>query len=216
MRRMRLRKKRHWRLFFLTALLLTAVVALWLRISPVIEELAVAEVADEASNQISEAITAQMELDDISYESIISLEKDGDGKLLALRTDMNEINHLRNETLQIINERFSSCNASELGIPLGNVIFPALFSGKGPMLPIRVLTIRNADAEFTSHFQEAGINQTLHQITLNVALDITMLSPAGTETFRVESGVVVAETVLIGQVPNTLVTTHNQKTEMEH
>ena len=208
MRQLRLRKQLRWRFMLIAILCLGAVVAIWLRVSPVVEELAAAEVANEASDQIAEAITAQMELDDISYASIVRLEKDGEGKLLALRTDMNELNHLRNETLHIINERIMDCDTSELGIPLGNVLFPAVFSGKGPRLPVRVLTIRNADAEFTSHLQEAGINQTLHQITLNVALDITMLSPAGTETFRVESGVVVAETVLIGQVPSTLVTTH--------
>lgn len=201
---MRRRKKHRYRWIFLPLCATAALFALWLRLAPAVEELAAAQVADEASDEIAEAITAQMALENISYGAIVTLEKDGEGRLIALRTDMRELNRLRNEILNTVNVRILSGDSSELGVPLGNVLFPALLSGKGPQLPVRVLTIRNADAEYASSFQEAGINQTLHRITLCVALDITMLTPAGTETLRVESDVVVAETVLIGQVPGTI------------
>ena len=93
------------------------------------------------------------------------------------------------------------------------MLLPALFSGKGPRLPVRVLTVSNCDAEFSSSFQEAGINQTLHRITMQVAMNITLLTPAGTQTVCVDSGVVVAETILIGQVPDTLIRPEKEGTE---
>ena len=206
------RKRRRIILLLAAFAVLSALIALWLRLAPEVEALACAQVADEASDVIAEAITEQMERNDITYGSIVTLEKDGAGGLLALRTDMGELNRLRNETLRIVNERITGDAQSELGIPLGSVLLPALFSGRGPVLPVRVLTIRNADAEFTSSFEEAGINQTLHRITLNVALDVTMLTPAGTKRLRVESSVAVAETVLLGQVPETMIET-NRKVE---
>jgi len=204
---MKRRKRRHLSLSLLPLMLLALAVMLWLRLAPAIEELAASQVINEASDLIADAITAQMAKDDISYESIVRLEQDGEGKLLALRTDMNELNRLRNETLRILNNEIEEAGFSELGIPLGSIVLPTLFSGQGPELPVRVLTVRDADAEFSSRFQEAGVNQTLHQITLDVALNITILTPAGTETLRVDSGVVVAETILMGQVPNTLINT---------
>lgn len=206
------RKRRRIILLLAAFAVISALIALWLRLAPELEVLAAAQVADEASDVIAEAITEQMERNDITYGSIVTLEKDGAGGLLALRTDMGELNRLRNETLRIVNERITGDAQSELGIPLGSVLLPALFSGRGPVLPVRVLTIRNADAEFTSSFEEAGINQTLHRITLNVALDVTMLTPAGTKRLRVESSVAVAETVLLGQVPETMIET-NRKVE---
>lgn len=206
------RKRRRIILLLAAFAVISALIALWLRLAPELEALAAAQVADEASDVIAEAITEQMERNDITYGSIVTLEKDGAGGLLALRTDMGELNRLRNETLRIVNERITGDAQSELGIPLGSVLLPALFSGRGPVLPVRVLTIRNADAEFTSSFEEAGINQTLHRITLNVALDVTMLTPAGTKRLRVESSVAVAETVLLGQVPETMIET-NRKVE---
>lgn len=209
---MKRRRFRRARLFLILVLPLLLAALVWLRLAPEVEELAAAQVADEASDEIAEAITEQMEQNDITYGSVVTLEKDGEGKLLALRTDMNTLNRLRNETLRRINDRIAAEDQSALGIPLGSVFLPALFSGRGPRLPVRVLTIRNADAEYSGSFQEAGINQTLHRITLHVALDVTMLSPAGTKNLRVESEVVVAETVLVGQVPGTMIET-NRKVE---
>ncbi len=202
---MKQRKKQRIGLLLLLLCLLAAAAVLWLRLVPTIEELAASQVINEASDLIAEAITAQMEADDISYESIVLLEKDAEGKPLALRTNMQELNRLRNETLHILNGWIAENSFSELGIPLGSILLPSLFSGHGPELPVRILTVRDADAEFSSRFQEAGVNQTLHQITLQVALNLTILTPAGTENLRVDSGVVVAETILIGQVPSTLI-----------
>ena len=206
-----MRRRRLWLLLPLLAL--AALIAAWLRLEPAIEDMAAAQVADEASDLIAEAITAQMERDDISYGSVVALEKDAQGRLLALRTDMNQLNRLRNETLEIINRRITQSGESELGVPLGSVLLPALFSGKGPRLPVRVLTVSNCDAEFSSSFQEAGINQTLHRITMQVTMNITLLTPAGTQTVCVDSVVVVAETILIGQIPDTLIRPEKEGTE---
>ena len=206
-------RKRKLRWLLPPALLLALLTAAWLRLEPAIEDMAAARVADEASDLIAEAITAQMERDGVCYDSVVALEKDAQGRLLALRTDMNRLNRLRNETLSIINERLTGGDESELGVPLGSVFLPALLSGKGPRLPVRVLTVSNCDAEFYSRFREAGINQTLHRITMQVAMNITLLTPAGTQQVKVDSGVVVAETILIGQVPQTLIRPQKEGTE---
>ena len=80
---------------------------------------------------------------------------------------------------------------------------PELFSGKGPAIPVRILSIRNSDASFTSTFTEAGINQTLQQLLMNVSVDITVLVLGKADSFTVTSQVVVAETIIVGQVPDT-------------
>ena len=202
-------KKRLW--LALPLLTLLALALAWLRLAPAIEDLAAAQVTDEASDLIAEAITAQMELEDISYDRLIMLEKDAKGQILALRTDMNQLNRLRNETLDIINRRILDEGETELGVPLGSVLLPSLLSGKGPRLPVRVLTVSNSDAEFQSSFQAAGINQTMHRITMQVVMNVTLLTPAGTRALRVDSGVVVAETILIGQVPSTVIQTEGKE-----
>ena len=92
-------------------------------------------------------------------------------------------------------------------MPMGSLILPELFSGKGPAIPVRILSIRNSDASFNSGFSEAGINQTLHQLSMDVSVDVTVLVLGSTVSFTVNSQVVVAETIIVGDVPNTFLQT---------
>ena len=94
-----------------------------------------------------------------------------------------------------------------IAIPLGSLVFPEFFSGKGPLIPVHILSIRNSDAVFSSAFSHAGINQTMHTLTMEVSVDVAVLVLAETSSFTVTSEVVVAETVIVGEVPNTFLQT---------
>ncbi len=75
------------------------------------------------------------------------------------------------------------------------------------MIPVHILAIRNSDATFSSNFLQAGINQTLHQLVMEVSVDAAVLVLGETSTFQVSSQIVVAETVIVGEVPNTFIQT---------
>ena len=72
---------------------------------------------------------------------------------------------------------------------------------------MRILSIRNSDASFASDFTQAGINQTLHQLTMEVSVDVAVLVLAEINSFTVTSQVVVAQTVIVGDVPGTFLQT---------
>ena len=72
---------------------------------------------------------------------------------------------------------------------------------------MKILSIRNSDASFSSNFTQAGINQTLHQLNMSVSVDVTVLVLGQTTEFTVSSQVVVAETIIVGQVPDTFLQT---------
>ena len=69
---------------------------------------------------------------------------------------------------------------------------------------MQIIAIRNSDGAFQSNFTEAGINQTLHQLTMNVSVEVAVLVLGKAESFTVSSQVVVAETIIVGHVPDTL------------
>ena len=92
-------------------------------------------------------------------------------------------------------------DSDHLGIPLGSFILPELFAGKGPTIPIQILTIRNSEAVFSSDFSQAGINQTLQRLNMQVSIDVSVLILGKVSDFTITSQVVVAETVIVGQVP---------------
>lgn len=204
---MRWRRRSRKKLFLLTAAAVMIVAAVWMtgRMQPLVRELAKAKVENRGQNVINAAIELQLEHGQIDYGNIIFLEKDVDGNVTALKTNIAEVNRLKTQTLAMTDTMLLDMDVDEVGLPLGSVIFPTFFSGSGPKLPVKVLSISNSDADFRNVFSEAGINQTAHQIMMDVVIDMTILTPVGTDTVRVTSSVVVAETVIVGHVPESYV-----------
>lgn len=192
-------------LILLAALIL--LLALRIQYRDSILELAQTQVKNATSDLTNDAIARQMAEGDIRYDRLVYFEKDLEGSITALKTNMGEINRLKTDILNTINDEILALDSSHLGIPLGSIFLPEFLSGKGPAIPVRILTIRNCDASFTSDFSEAGINQTLHRLNMVVSVDVSVLVLGRTESFSVSSPVVIAETVLIGDVPQTFLQT---------
>lgn len=171
------------------------------RLAPVVEQLAASRVVYLAGTVINDAINEQIALGDTEYDDLIHLEKDDTGKVTALKTNMAAINKLKTDVTALVLKRISSMDSSELSIPLGNIIDGELFSGRGPEIPIIVVPVGTAEADFSTALLTAGINQTRHQILVTVSADITVLLPGYETSTRVSSQVVVAETVIVGDVP---------------
>ena len=169
----------------------------------VIRGLAETQVRNTTSDLINDAIDQQIENNNIQYDRMVYFEKDLDGRITALKTNMSEVNRLKTDILNLINDEILAVDTADLGVPLGSLILPELFSGKGPEIPVKILSIRNSDASFTSSFSEAGINQTLQQINMLVSVDVAVLVLGQTNYFTVTSKVVVAETIIVGGVPET-------------
>jgi sporulation protein YunB len=117
---------------------------------------------------------------------------------------MSEINRLKTDILNIINDEILAMDTTDLGIPVGSLILPEFWSGRGPHIPVQILSISNSEASFESYFTEAGINQTLQKLIMNISVDVSILVLGRTESFTVASQVVVAETIIVGEVPDTL------------
>ena len=169
-----------------------------------IRDLAETQVKNSTSDLINDAIDKQIENGNIQYDRIVYFEKDLNGRITALKTNMSEVNRLKTAILNLINDEILALDTSDLGVPMGSLILPEFLSGRGPSIPVQILSIRNSDGSFESHFSEAGINQTLHQLTMQVSVDVTVLVLGRTNSFTISSQVVVAETIIVGQVPETL------------
>ena len=197
-------------LYFLLAAFLTVSLGFLMlrsRYRDVIRDLAETQVKNTTSDLTNDAIAKQIDEGIIQYDRIVYFEKDLDGRITALKTNMSEVNRLKTDILNLINDEILALDTSDIGIPLGSLFLPELFSGKGPSIPVRILSIRNSDASFASSFSQAGINQTLHQLTMVVSVDVAVLVLGQTSSFTVNSEVVVAETVIVGDVPSTFLQT---------
>lgn len=204
--------RRVWiRLFRFVILLIVVLAAVFLffrsKYHATVRSLAETQVKNTTSDLINDAIDKQIEDGNIQYDRIVYFEKDLNGRITALKTNMSEVNRLKTDILNLINDEILALDTSDLGIPIGSLFLPEFLAGKGPSIPVHIISIRNSDAAFSSNFTEAGINQTLHQLTMEVSVDVAILVLGQTNNFTVTSQVVVAETIIVGQVPDTLLQT---------
>ena len=168
----------------------------------VITALAQTQVKNATSDLINDAIDRQISNGTIQYDRMVYFEKDLEGKITALKTNMSEVNRLKTDLLNLINDEILAMDSDHLGIPLGSLILPEVFAGKGPAIPVQILTIRNSEAAFFSEFSQAGINQTLQKLNMQVSVDVAVLVLGKVDDFTISSQVVIAETVIVGQVPD--------------
>ena len=174
---------------------------------PLLRELAETQIKNATSDLTNDALTEQLSRDSVAYDRIVYFEKDLNGRITAMKTNILEVNRMKTEILDLMNQEILSWDTAKIGIPIGSLFFPELFAGKGFCIPVHVLSIRNSDATFESRFQQAGINQTLHRLVMEVHVDASILVLGQTESFSITSEVVVAETVIVGEVPGTFLNT---------
>lgn len=199
---MRIIRRILWLLIFLSVIVIVCFFLFLGKYHEVIGSLAQTQVKNATSDLINDAIDRQISNGTIQYDRMVYFEKDLDGKITALKTNMSEVNRLKTDLLNLINDEILAMDADHLGIPLGNLILPEFFAGKGPSVPVQILTIRNSEADFFSEFSQAGINQTLQKLNMQVSVDVTVLVLGAVDNFTISSQVVIAETVIVGQVPD--------------
>lgn len=139
----------------------------------------------------------------MAYADLVTVERDESGKVSLVAVDSVKLNSLRTQILEQVLEQVEGLDAQELGVPLGSLTGFATASDWGPVLPVGVLTAAVPKAEFSNQFTAQGINQTLHQIMLDVTVELTLLIPGGRTETSVTAQVCVAETLLVGEVPQT-------------
>ena len=190
--------------FLLLALLLGLVLYLHFGWLPTVRELVSMEVDNETSNLINEAVDAYLDQGQIRYEDLVQLERAADGSVAAARMDLAAANRMKSVILRELDQRVPGRIREKVEIPLGNVLLPALLSGHGGSLPVRVVSLRSTNAELESSFTQAGINQSLHCLALRVEGELLLLSPAGLMSRRVSASVPIAQTILLGEVPGAM------------
>ncbi len=168
-------------------------------------------VAAVAQNQVQNTVTALLEhtvVDDlarrgVSYADLVTIQRDEAGTITALTTDMAALNLLRGELSGEVLGALETVDVSQVSIPLGSLLDTELLWARGPAIRARAIWTGALTAEFDSDFTAAGVNQTRHRIWLELAVPVTVLLPGGGLEVPVHTRLCVAETVIVGQVPDT-------------
>lgn len=164
--------------------------------------LAITTVSGSVNRQVAAAVNNALENGDIQYDTLISFEKDNTGKITALQSNIAEFNRLQSFITEDVLYRLSQTGETTLSIPLGTLSGSALLAGRGPRFSVKMQTLGSCTARFENLFTDAGINQTTHRILLYVDVSVSIMLPGFKTSTKVSNAYSVAETVIVGAVPD--------------
>lgn len=201
------RLRRGLPLWVLTWLVAAAVMCATVRLTecalrPVLAAAARYQVRSQVTAAVEQWAARDLQERGVDYSDFVTITRNEAGEITALSADMARLNLLRAELSAHLLERLEDSQL-ELTVPVGSLLPFEPTWARGPELHLRALALGTASAEFESEFTSAGINQTRHRLWLELSVPVTVLLPGGGEELTVDSRLCVAETVIVGQVPQT-------------
>ena len=151
---------------------------------------------------VNDTINRTLSGRDYGYDYFVTIDRDESGAVTAIKANMARINALSSELLSDIVEAADKGELS-LSIPIGNILGSSLLLGKGPDIPVDITLLTSSRVDFKNEISAAGINQTKHEMKLDVVVDIDVVLPWRTVSTQVVTEILIAETVIVGEVPQT-------------
>ena len=138
-----------------------------------------------------------------SYDELFTIEKDENGNITMIKSNVIPINEIISDVAIKIQEELNKQGRENIEIALGSFTGVKLLAGRGPGIKIRISTVGNVETDLRSEFIAQGINQTLHRIYLQVKCEVSILTPFKDITKDITNQVLILENVIIGTVPDT-------------
>lgn len=196
-------KKRRWKLKFILFAIFVVIgfEGITILIKPSLIALCKVKSESLATSIASKAV--QEVMSGLGYLDLITLERDDNGNILALRANVIEMNKISSEISTVIQNKYLELDDMYIKIPIGNFTGNELLAGRGPKIIVKIVPVGTVNTDYKTEFISTGINQTRHRVYLEIKSKMTVVAPFTNKTVEVINNVNVAETVLIGNVPDT-------------
>ena len=139
---------------------------------------------------------------DHTYDELFTIEKDNDGNITMIKSNIIPINEIISDVAVKIQNSIDERGRENIKIAIGSFTGSKLLSGRGPGVPIRISSIGNVETDLRSEFSAQGINQTLHRVYLQVDCEVSILTPYNTITEKIYNQVLLIENVIVGKIPS--------------
>lgn len=173
------------------------------QLRPVLETAA----SSRASNQMTQAIAAAvdncLQENSMGYGDFVTLEKDAAGKVTSITSNTAANSRFKRQVVEAVIRQLGALDSEALGVPLGTLTNQPLLTGVGPRVRVTVDSVGEVTADFANSFTSAGVNQTLHRVCLDIDATVHLFLPGEVLPVSVSSSVCVAETVIVGETPDT-------------
>ncbi len=191
----------------ISALLIALTIYLLIDINlrPYIKNMAETTAENLAIQAINQAVADVLTKEDITYDELSIVETNSSGSITSIKIDTIKTNILKSKINTEIQKRISAYDKHSVSVPFGSLFGRDYLAGRGPYICIELSMSGVANSKISNSFESAGINQTLHKIMLDITAKIYVVLPNNTAYTTVTTNVCIAETIIVGAVPNTFV-----------
>ena len=195
------RKQKITKIFIIMVIAFSTVKIVLDAISPIFNALCEDKAKSIATKISNNEATNVMK--DHTYDELFTIEKDNDGNITMIKSNVIPINEIISDVAVKIQNLINERGKENIKIAIGSFTGSKLLSGRGPGIPIKISSIGNVETDLRSEFSAQGINQTLHRVYLQVDCEVSILTPYNTISEKVSNQVLLIENVIVGKIPNT-------------
>lgn len=199
-------------------LLLTIVLSISLfryistQLSPLIQVVAQSNMKNLIAQAAASAVDDCLAAEQFGYPNFVDTTMDADGRITTLSLRTSDCAHFKSRVISVLIDKFGDISTDDLDIPLGTLSGELMLSALGPSVRVRVQSVGNASAEYVNEFSAVGINQTKHTVYLELSVTVNLLIPGEVLAVNSVERICVAETIIIGEVPDTYLNLQNEGT----
>ena len=146
---------------------------------------------------------AKASLENVDYNDLITIIRDSDGNITMVKANVIAINTIASELTLEIQKALEDKKDTTIYIPMGSFLGGEMFYNMGPHIPIKLVSSGIVTTDFKSEFTTTGINQTIHKIYLYTICKVNIITPLKTISSEISNEILVAETVIVGPIPET-------------
>lgn len=193
-------KKKITRVTIISFVIIVAFVIFAYMINPVIMDTVELKSKALATRAMNSSI-GDVVMNSIVYDDLVNIISDEFGNISMIQANSLEINNLSKDLAQTCEARIEEYGKAGVTIPIGTFTGIPLLVGRGPRIKVKMTPIGSVRCQFVSHFESAGINQTVHKIYVNIKANVGVVMPLSSRSFSAEQEVLISESVIVGQVP---------------
>lgn len=137
----------------------------------------------------------------LNYDSIVNVSYTSNGEISYVSANQYVVNSITREVVKNAQFQILSLGEEGIKIPLGTFSGLSFFVGRGPNVKLQILPVGIVSSNFKSEFTSVGINNTLHQLFLDVTAKVELTMPFKNIEVITTSSVLLCEGIIIGKVP---------------
>jgi sporulation protein YunB len=173
-------------------------------VEPTIASIGITKATAILSLIVNEAVVEKL-TEDIQSGNLLDIKTDETGKVSMVQADAAAMNRLSYALAADIQHRIKDIQEEKILVPLGSILGSAIMSQTGPKVNMKVLPLGTTKISFRTEFIEAGINQTKYKVYLEVENMAKVLVPFSSNDIKVDTVLLIAETIIVGDIPESYV-----------